>query len=419
TRSTSISRRGESVDRTTAAMSAQASVDAAAIEVVRNGPYRVSGACRVRNARGEDVPVRGRFALCRCGSSGNKPFCDGTHAQIGFDGTRFTEVSPGAAQSYRGRAIAIHDNRALCAHSSICTDNLPGVFRLGGEPWIDADGADAAAAIAIVERCPSGALSYSLDGAPPPAGPAEPLITASANGPYFVSGRVDLRAGGARPRDPRRYALCRCGGSKNKPFCDGTHWAIRFDEGRGRQAGMFAPPLGVRRLSIVVGGLLVAGVAAAIFAIEAAGKWSAPGFLGRGGLIADLNLALELLLVAGLTFGYWLAKRGNIAAHRYNQTVWVLVNTVLVALIMARGMENAAFAAASDLAKPHILVPWLHAAVGAATVAAGLWLVLQMNGILPKPLHVRGWKTLMRATLAGYWAVALLGFSIYYLWFMR
>lgn len=400
-------------------MSVQTSAAATAIEVVRNGPYRVSGACRVVNARGEDVPVRGRFALCRCGSSGTKPFCDGTHAKIGFDATRFTTASPDAGEPYRGKKITIHDNRALCAHSGICTDRLPGVFRLGKEPWIEPEGAQAAAAIDVIRRCPSGALSYSIEGVPPAPEPGEPVITASANGPYFIGGAVELRGEGARPRDPHRYALCRCGGSKNKPFCDGTHWAIGFDESRGRQAGMFAPPLGLRRLSFGLGALLVVGAAAAIVIVEAAGKWSAPGFLGPGGLIPDLNLALELLLVAGLTFGGWLAKRGNIAAHRYNQTVWVLVNAVLVALIMARGMDNAALESASDLAKPHLLVPWLHAALGTATVAAGLWLVAQMNGWLPRRLHVRGWKTLMRATLAGYWAIAVLGLAIYYLWFMR
>src|SRR5512134_647418 len=117
-------------------MSVEARAAATAIEVVKNGPYRVSGACRVHNARGEEVPVRGRFALCRCGSSASKPFCDGTHAKIGFDGTRFTTVPPDAVQTYRGKRITIHDNRALCAHSGICTDGLPGVFRLGKEPWI-------------------------------------------------------------------------------------------------------------------------------------------------------------------------------------------------------------------------------------------------------------------------------------------
>jgi uncharacterized membrane protein YozB (DUF420 family) len=175
----------------------------------------------------------------------------------------------------------------------------------------------------------------------------------------------------------------------------------------------------LKRYSIVAGGLLVAGVAATVIAIEAAGKGSGAGLFGPNTLMSDLNLLLQLLLVAGLTFGYWLARRGNIEAHRCNQTVWVLVNAVLVALIMVGGMENAAFDSASDVAKMHIWVPWLHAALGTATVACGLWLVLQMNDILPQTLHVRGWKTLMRVTLAGYWLTALLGIAIYYVWFVR
>ena len=175
----------------------------------------------------------------------------------------------------------------------------------------------------------------------------------------------------------------------------------------------------LERFALVGGSLLVVGVAAAVVAIEAMGKWSSPGFLGPNTLIPDLNLVLQLLLVAGLTFGYWLARRGNITAHRYNQTVWVLVNAVLVGLIMVRGMENAAVDGAADLVKVHIWVPWLHAALGAATVACGLWLVLQMNDLLPKSIHIRGWKTLMRVTLAGYWLVALSGLALYYVWFIR
>ncbi len=400
-------------------MIARAALDNTTIEVAKNGPYLVRGPCRMCDSHGKDVPARGTFALCRCGNSSKKPFCDGTHARIGFDGARLTTEPMDASQPYRGERITIHDNRAICAHSGVCTDNLPGVFRLGKEPWIDADGADAEAIIAIVKRCPSGALSYSIDGSPQSAVPQERLITASKNGPYFVSGHVELKADGAKPHFADHYALCRCGGSKNKPFCDGTHWAIGFDENRGRQTGVFVPPLGLKRFSLVFGGLLLAGAAAAILAIEFTGKWTAKGFLGPAALIPDLNLTLELLLVAGLTFGAWLAKRGNIAAHRYNQTVWVLLNAVLVALIMARGLENAALESAADLAKIHIWVPWLHATIGAVTAASGLWLVLQMNGLLPKRLHVRGWKTLMRVTLAGYWAVALLGLAIYYVWFVR
>jgi len=400
-------------------MMAPAASGSTTIEVAKDGPYRVRGPCPLRNSHGEETPARGAIALCRCGNSSKKPFCDGTHTKIAFDGSRLAVGPTDDVDSHRGSRITIQDNRAICAHAGVCTDNLPRVFRLGQEPWVNAEGADVETIIAIVKRCPSGALSFSIDGSPPPAAPRERAVTASKNGPYFVTGQVELKAGGAAPRFPDRYALCRCGGSKNKPFCDGTHWAIGFDESRGRQAGVWVPPLGVKRFSLVFGGLLIAGAAAAILGIEAAGKWTAKGFLGKTALIPDLNLVLELLLVAGLTFGYWLAKRGNIAAHRYNQTVFVLLNAVLVALIMARGMENAALESAADLTKLHIWVPWLHAAIGAATVASGLWLVLQMNGLLPERLHVRGWKTIMKLTLAGYWIVALLGLAIFYVWFLR
>jgi CDGSH-type Zn-finger protein/uncharacterized membrane protein YozB (DUF420 family) len=378
----------------------------------------VRGACALRDAGGNDIPARGAIALCRCGNSSKKPYCDGTHTKIAFDGSRLAVGQSDGAEAHHGRRITIHDDRALCAHAGVCTDDLSQVFRLGKEPWIDADAADAEAVIALVHRCPSGALSVSVDGVPRPAEPRERAITASKNGPYFVTGDVQLGADAA-PRFPERYALCRCGGSKNKPFCDGTHWAIGFDESRGRQAGIWVPPLGVKRFSLVVGGLLVAGAAAAIVGIEVAGKWTAKGFFGKTALVPDLNLVLELLLLAGLTFGAWLARRGNIAAHRYNQTAFVLLNAVLVALIMARGMDNAEFEHATELAQLHIWVPWLHALIGAVTVAAGLWLVLQMNGLLPRRLHVRGWKTMMKWTLAGYWFVALLGLAIYYVWFLR
>lgn len=391
----------------------------ASIEVKKNGPYLLRGAARVCDAQGVEVPTRGTVALCRCGNSSRKPFCDGTHNKIGFDGARLAAGPTDMVQQYRGKRITIHDNRAVCAHAGVCTDNLPGVFRMGQEPWIAADGADAAAVIELVKRCPSGALSCSVDGAEPAAEPGECLVTVSKNGPYFVSGDLPLKCDGAQPHRPGRYALCRCGASKNKPFCDGTHWAMGFDDSRAHQAGVWVPPLGLRRFSLVFGGLLLAVAAAAILGINAAGNLSIAKLTRSGALLPELNLALEILLVAGLTFGYRLARRGNIAAHRYNQTIWVLLNAVLVALIMAGGMENAVVGSAAELAMLHNWLPWLHAAIGTATVICGLWLVLQMNGLLPRQLHVRGWKTLMRVTLAGYWAVALSGMAVYYVWFLR
>lgn len=174
-----------------------------------------------------------------------------------------------------------------------------------------------------------------------------------------------------------------------------------------------------KRFALVGGGLLIAGVIAAVLALDAAGLREAPGIFGWGSVFSDLNLVLEILLVAGLTFGYWLARRGNIAAHRYNQTVWVLLNAVLVVLIMAGAMQDVRPGSAADFAKPQVLIAWMHAVLGGVTVACGLWLLLQMNDILPQRLHVRGWKTLMRVTLAGYWLVALLGLAVYFFWFIR
>lgn len=165
-------------------------------------------------------------------------------------------------------------------------------------------------------------------------------------------------------------------------------------------------------------GIVLAGTAAAlVLALRAAGRADAPGFLGLGTRLADINIMLEVLLVAGLTLGMMLARRGNIEAHRVNQPAWVLVNAALVALIMIGSIRTFKIAHLSDLANDGNLIIVAHALVGALTLLAGLWLVLQMNDILPARWHVRRWKTLMRATLAGYWAVALLGVATYRVWY--
>ncbi len=173
----------------------------------------------------------------------------------------------------------------------------------------------------------------------------------------------------------------------------------------------------MRPLALLTG-LATAGAAAALaLAIFAAGREGAPGFVGPGVLIADVNLALEALLVAGLSFGMWLARRGSIEAHRVNQTVWVLVNLALVAFIMIGSLADVRVEKPVDLWNARVFVTWLHAGIGALTVASGMWLVLQMNDVLPRALHVPFWKTLMRVTLAGYWAVAILGVVAYFYWY--
>jgi hypothetical protein len=168
----------------------------------------------------------------------------------------------------------------------------------------------------------------------------------------------------------------------------------------------------------LLAGLATGGATAALaLAIFAAGREGAPGFLGPGVLIADVNLALELALVAGLTFGFRLARAGNIEAHRVNQTIWVLVNLALVAFIMIGSLADVKVEKPGDLWNARAFVTWLHAGIGALTVVSGTWLVLQMNDVLPRALHVPFWKALMRLTLAGYWAVAALGVVTYYAWY--
>lgn len=169
-------------------------------------------------------------ALCRCGGSSNKPFCDGTHGKIGFTDEKQADGSADKRQSYVGEQITIHDNRGICSHAGYCTDNLKSVFKLGEEPWIDPDGAKAREIIDTIRQCPSGALSYSLDNVEHRDQDRPPRVTVTRNGPYFVTGGIELigqeMADGA---SSEHYTLCRCGASKNKPFCDGSHWHIGFE----------------------------------------------------------------------------------------------------------------------------------------------------------------------------------------------
>jgi hypothetical protein len=173
----------------------------------------------------------------------------------------------------------------------------------------------------------------------------------------------------------------------------------------------------MRKIAILAGCAGAATTAAVVLGLAAAGKADKGGFIGPGGLNADINVVLELLLVFGLTFGFLLARKGNIDAHRINQTIWVLVNAALVACIMAGSILGFKLNSFAELADPGIGITWLHALIGTFTFVAGLWLVLQMNDILPKRFHITWWKNLMRMTLAGYWAVALLGFATYYYWY--
>jgi len=201
----------------------------ASIKPSPNGPYIVKNLqhCSDRNG---PIETEATMALCRCGGSASKPFCDGSHAKDGFSSEKSPQRTPDKREIYIGKQITIHDNRGICAHAGVCTDNLASVFRMGEEPWIDPDAATVDEIVAIVERCPSGALGYAL-------GESERTVAAGAasirivpGGPYVVTGEVELDASWGDGACRNQFTLCRCGASKNKPFCDGSHWDVDFDD---------------------------------------------------------------------------------------------------------------------------------------------------------------------------------------------
>jgi uncharacterized Fe-S cluster protein YjdI/CDGSH-type Zn-finger protein len=139
----------------------------------------------------------------------------------------------GPARTYANEAIEVRWEPRLCIHTQNCVRGLGEVFDPQARPWVRVDGADADRVAATILTCPTGALHFRrLDGGPQEEPPAGTTIDPRPNGPLFVRGRVQIvDATGAVVREDTRVALCRCGGSRNKPFCDGTHREIGFTDG--------------------------------------------------------------------------------------------------------------------------------------------------------------------------------------------
>ncbi len=136
----------------------------------------------------------------------------------------------GVAREYRDERIAVYWSPQYCMHSAVCLNAEPAVFDAQRRPWIVLDGADADRVAATVVRCPSGALTFErIDGGEQEEAVGDPVVMAARNGPLFVLGNVTVRnTHGEVIREATRMALCRCGESSNKPFCDGTHREIGF-----------------------------------------------------------------------------------------------------------------------------------------------------------------------------------------------
>jgi len=129
---------------------------------------------------------------------------------------------------YEGRSRIVTYDAKRCIHAAECVHGLPAVFDPNAKPWINPDGADAAALAAAVARCPSGALAIERPDNSVASAPASNAATLTANGPAYLRGDIALVSSDGVAQSEVRMALCRCGASGNKPYCDGSHNAAAF-----------------------------------------------------------------------------------------------------------------------------------------------------------------------------------------------
>ena len=218
------------------------------VAVSKDGPYLVSGKIPLSRQtivtdeeggsetwrEGKTFPAQETYALCRCGQSKKKPFCDGTHTQIKFDGTETASREPYLKQARRldGPVLALTDAESLCAFGRFCDPH--------GKVWNQVVRSDdpriRASFVRQVENCPAGRLVAWDKAAGKPLEPKLPvsigLIEDPAqrcSGPLWLRGGIAVIAADGFAYELRnRVTLCRCGQSSNKPFCDGTHAAIKF-----------------------------------------------------------------------------------------------------------------------------------------------------------------------------------------------
>jgi CDGSH-type Zn-finger protein len=212
--------------------------------VTKNGPYCVYGSIPLMkliiwtDAEGTPVqwrtdkeyPLQKNCSLCRCGHSQNKPFCDGTHTRIGFDGTETADLSLNVDQAKRidGPALRLTDAEDLCASARFC-HRAAGIWNL-----VPQSASPEARRIAIEEAadCPSGRLVV-CDGRTGKV--IEPELKPSlgfvedpqmgVSGPVWVRGGIPVVSADGKTYEIRnRVTLCRCGKSSNKPFCDSSHY---------------------------------------------------------------------------------------------------------------------------------------------------------------------------------------------------
>lgn len=143
-----------------------------------------------------------------------------------------TPRTKGATRSYKTDEIRVHWDATRCIHTAYCLNLLPSVFNVEAQPWVDLSGAQASKIAATVRACPTGALRYEGSENLKEEEPDDPTtVEVRPNGPLFLRGRLHVKGpGGKAMAEEYRIALCRCGASKNKPYCDASHRLIGFHD---------------------------------------------------------------------------------------------------------------------------------------------------------------------------------------------
>lgn len=216
------------------------------ITITKDGPCLVSGNVPLfekiivpygnsyKYKDGDELPQSKTYSLCRCGETSTPPFCDGSHLECGFDGS---EVA--STDDYLDRIIIKIDGPGLdllddgrCALARFC-------HRQNGDSWdlteTSDNPKDREEAIKGAEECPAGRITaYSKDGHvfEPEYEPSIDILQDleyKVSGPMAIKGNIPIVSSNGYTYEIRnRVALCRCGKSKNKPFCDSIHLEIKY-----------------------------------------------------------------------------------------------------------------------------------------------------------------------------------------------
>lgn len=220
------------------------------IKITKNGPYLVCGKIPILTEqiitdnnddpkkwkKTEKINVPENYALCRCGHSKNKPFCDGTHIKVKFNGTETADVDKKYTDNIEeteGPELILQDNEKLCSGAGFC-------HRKGGTWDLTEKSDDKDCKRLAIEQacnCPSGRLvAFDKKIKIPMENIFKPSISLiehqdSISGPLWVKGNITIESCEGREYEKRnRVTLCRCGKSSNKPFCDGMHIDIKFSD---------------------------------------------------------------------------------------------------------------------------------------------------------------------------------------------